>query len=196
MPRGRREVGSEWEIHLSPWVLLDGEYREFEEGQRAEFAIEVSLLTSDLVVELGANRVARPLRGGSYELTADVIAVRNDAWAVDFGVRGYIEGPPPEDVMLGSTVVASATLGVDPFHYFDHLARFETFPELIYTWDVVSIRREIAPVVAGPRGPRPDRSRSVVRSVGRTSSEVAPTEWVDFTMNCRLVDGASRHRTS
>lgn len=194
MARARRELDGEWDIHISPWVLLDGLYRQFEEGQRAEFAVEVR--PSDGVqLDAGGRRLSDRREDGSYELAADVIAVRDDAWALDFGIRGYVEGPAPVEVMLGSTVNVTATLGVDPFHYVDHLATLETFPEMIYAWDVISIEREIAPLVAGAQGRRPDRTRSVVRSVGRTSLEVGSSEWVDFRMRCRLVGGVRRQRS-
>lgn len=194
MGRVRRELGGEWDIHISPWVLLDGFYRQFEEGQRAEFAVEVRPIDG-VQLDAGGGRLSSRRADGSYGLVADVIAVRDDAWALDFGIRGYVEGPPPLEVMLGSTVTVTATLGVDPFHYLDHLASLETFPELIYAWDVISIEREIAPLVAGAQGRRPDRARSVVRSVARTSSKIGSSEWIDYGMRCRLVDGASRHRS-
>jgi hypothetical protein len=59
----------------------------------------------------------------------------------------YEQARPPRGTFPGQIIRSRLSLGVDPFFYFDELARDGRYPALVYTWDVRGIRRETAPHV-------------------------------------------------
>jgi len=149
-----------WSLGMDAWIVQDGNYGEFERGQVAELAVEF-WATDRLVDAPGHAPSARPKGDGSYAITGQVIAIRDDAWALDCGIGIFQDQRPPDGISIGDWLTGTVHLGIDPFFYFEHLHAFEAFPPLIYTWQIVTISIQTAPFieVGGVPEPRsgPDR---------------------------------------
>jgi len=128
----------------------------------------------------------------TYELVAELVAeiVGREPWVVDFGLRAYcddLETPLGED---GAVVSFSAYLGVDPFTYFEQLAKDRAVPSLIYTWRVERIGRETAPWIEQEPG-------FFVRDhTKRAFAEVRENGWEDDAGDLRPRMDAHRSRAS
>jgi hypothetical protein len=179
---------SDWSFSIAAWVIQDGNYPDFKSGQRAEFAVEF-YAPERLTRGPGGARSAAGEGNGWYELSGTVVAVTESAWFVDCGIVVYDERPPKR-IRVGDGVAGRVLLSVDHYMYFESLAKQREAPSLIYTWDLVRIRRETAPYV-------PDKSgRLYVRDEAKRGLvEVAGTDaWEDddghaeYVFDCRLRD--------
>jgi len=139
----------DWAIALDSWVVQDENYGDFSSGQRAEFALEFEP-ERDLEVSKEDAPSVRHLRDELYEVTATVRHSDEEFSVIDFGLQAYAQHPPlPEGATPGQSVKGTVGLGVDPFTYFEGLASLPGAPPLIYTWNVLSIRRQGAPWLKG-----------------------------------------------
>jgi hypothetical protein len=128
---------------MSAWVIQDGNYPDFAVGQRAEFALE--FYAAEQLRPGRGPGTAVSLGDARYEISATVTTVREDAWVIDFGIQAYRESPPAPDIEVGSDVAGIVYVGIDPFSYFERLAHVPDMPPLVYTWDILDIRRIMAP---------------------------------------------------
>jgi hypothetical protein len=104
-------------------------------------------------VRAGTKRQAIQVAEGLYQITASVVHVGDHGWVPDFGLLAYQDTAPPEGVAVGQVLAGRATLGVDPYSYFEQLAKDPRYPDMVYTWNVRSIGRDTAPfVLHGKRG--------------------------------------------
>ena len=140
--------------------MEDGNYGDFAVGDRIEVAVECFLggTVTPAAGELHATYTGEDDDFQSrYAICADIVhrpsmssvtGVYSPLWwqwrritqevVLDCGAfRVYTEAAIPE----GATrIAAKATLGVDPFPYWERLAHVPGFPHLIYTWTVDAIR--------------------------------------------------------
>ena len=130
-----------WNIGLSAWIVQDGNYGDFERGQTAEFAVEFWVRGQ---LEPAARApTARP-NGDAYDIVGAVGPVVPEAWALDCGIPVFQTGAPPAGVAPGDVVAGTVEFGVDPFDYFERLARIDAMPPLVLSWRIESIRRRTA----------------------------------------------------
>lgn len=142
-----------WLVGLDAWVVQDGNYPDFSTSQRTEFALEFAsrggLTPSGGPHEAGV----RWIGGSQYEVTAQIVHDEPNAQVLDFGILAYhfigIEDPMHRP-RTGAWVTGKINLSVDPFFYFDQLARQPGFPALIYTWTVEEILQVVTPASPGP----------------------------------------------
>jgi hypothetical protein len=137
----------EWTVGLAAWIIQDGNYGEFAVGDHAEFALQFYLGEGLAPVRAGTKRQAIQVAEDLYQITASVVHVGDHGWVLDFGLLAYGETAPPEGVAVGQVLAGRAALGVDPFSYFEQLAKDPRYPDMVYTWNVRSIGRETAPFV-------------------------------------------------
>jgi hypothetical protein len=187
----------EWTFSLAPWVILDGSYPDFEDGQRAQFAVE-AVPVEPLALGPGPAAVAAdPLGADRYEIEAEVVVVTEGGWALDFGLAAYEHGEPPPGASPGAAVRGVVELGVDPWFYLEELAGEDTFPALIHTWDVIGITRETARLVDRGDGvlvADPASRRS--RRVAATDAAADAGEPVRYLLHCRRLDTPPRRRSA
>lgn len=188
-----------WSIGLAAWIIQDGNYGDFAAGDRAEFAVEF-YAPDELADAIGAQPHASHLGDGMYDITARVVHAHERGWVLDFGILAYREEEHfptmrARGVEVGSLVTGRVSLGVDPFFYFEALARIPEWPDLIYTWDVREIWRETAPFVQSGNVHVRDESRRARVSVPRTDAWHDDSGNGDYLFVCDLV-AAARKRTS
>jgi hypothetical protein len=186
----------EWTFSLAPWVIQDGSYPDFEDGQRAQFAVEAVPL-GELEVGPGpAAASARHIGEDRYEIEAELITTTAGAWAFDFGLAAYEQGDPPAGASAGSALHGTVGLGVDPHLYLEELAAERAFPALVHTWDIVGITREVAPLVDRGDGVRiPDPARRRARRIAATDAFAEGAEAVRYLLHCRRVEAPPRRRS-
>jgi hypothetical protein len=140
-PNARRSIG------LAAWIIQDGNYADFNVGDRAEFALEF-YAAGDVELVPGSDVHATHLHDDDrYDVVGHVVHMDERCWVLDFGLLAFHEGVVPEGVVPGQTVRACIGIGVDPFMYFERLSHDPAYPDMVYTWDIQAIRRETAPFV-------------------------------------------------
>lgn len=156
---------------LSPWILDDGNYEDFHVGDVASFALECYPRSLAPSTQAGAR--AAHVEGGRYQVNAAVAYVEPDFTVLDFGVRAYTRHLRPASAWLAGELA----LGIDPYFYFERFSKNVQIPPLIYTWRIVRIIQEWAPLIMGksPYGGKGwiwDLSRKVAADVPATDAWV------------------------
>ena len=188
------EVGNRWSIGLAGWIVQDGNYDDFCTGQRAEFAVEF-YMPDGVQGAAGEPLGAVHLRDDLYEVIARVVHCDRRGWVLDFGIMAFCQGTPPEGIREAATVRAQMTLGVDPFFYFEDLAKDPEWPNLIYTWDIREIWRETAPFIQRGNVFVRDETKLARITIPRTDAWRDDDGNGDYVFVCELVE-TSRKRSS
>jgi hypothetical protein len=179
-------ANSEWTVGLAAWIIQDGNYDDFAVGDHAEFALQCC--PEGLApVRAGTKHQAMQVDEDLYQITAMVVHVGDHGWVLDFGLLAYGDNAPPEGVAAGQVLTGRAALGVDPFSYFEQLAKDPRYPDMVYTWNVRSIGRETAPFV--PRGNgwvRDERMRGRA-DVPTTNAWTDADGHADYVLRCELL---------
>jgi len=128
------------DVHVPAWIIADGNYSPFHEGETRDFALEF-YSPSPLTIVRGSVKSLRPQGGNRYRVSAEVVFVAGRVWVVDCGVLAYSEGDTviPEGVVSGKFVEGSLVFGIDPFFYFEKLWKLPGMPPLVYQWHIDSV---------------------------------------------------------
>ena len=179
-----------WLVGLDSWVIQDGNYPDFVTGQRTEFALEFAsrggLKRLDEAREVGVQWIT----GSRYEVTAQVVHDEPNAQVLDFGILAYhfigIEDPGHQS-HVGSWVTGEVNLSVDPFFYFEELAREDGFPALLYTWTVQEVlqKSEEQSAQGGTDHVDPDGTHGYVR-IERTDAWGDVGKLPSYLLRCRM----------
>ena len=193
-PPGRTSaVDAAWVIGLDSWIVQDGNYRDFSEGQDAAFAVE--FFPGELGVIRGTNPTASHLGGNRYRIEGQVVFASARAWVLDCGICMYEEHPPPTGVAVGAFVEGEVCLGVDPFFYYEELAKLPDMPPLVYGWHIARIELDLAPwIEVKPRTFERDTTRPGWKDVDATDAWNDDGGNAHYLLHSRLLDRpATRH---
>jgi hypothetical protein len=179
-----------WSLGLSAWVIQDGNYGDFERGQRAELAVEFYF--EETPVLSGEAPGVRHLGGCTYELTGRVVLNESEVWVLDFGILAYQRLRAPRDWNVGDVVRGRATLGVDPFFYFERLGADPAMPALIYTWDVARMLRQSAPLVESEGVFERDASQLDWAEIAATDAWADDGGSAEYVLECELLAEAPK----
>lgn len=136
-------------IGLSAWIIQDGNYEDFAQGDHAAFALEF-FAPSKLSVFTPGQEPAVSLSNlgeANYEAIGKVGHVERRWWVVDFGVLAFREESPPLRAAPGDWVRGDIYLGIDPFFYFERLSKIRGAPALIYDWRIKKIEIQTGPFI-------------------------------------------------
>lgn len=182
-------------IGLSSWVIQDGNYADFEQGQTAAFALEffapepLAAVSPDTPLE----RSLTYRRGNAYDLVADVAFIGRHWCVLDAGYRLFSGIDAPGDWTLGLTVRGAVEVSVDPFFYFEDFSKAPRAPPLIYDWRIDRIELETTPWVrASEAVPHRDRSRPSWRDIPRTDAWNDDGGHAEYLLTCTLLDNQRR----
>ena len=186
----------EWHIGLSAWIIQDGNYPDFAVGDRFEAALEFGFYHPPAMVERGVPS-AKHVEGCDYEVVARIETVAPDLWVVDIGIKAFQESPPPVGALPGQMASGQIYLGIDPFFYFESLGQLPQLPPLIYTWRVLDIVRQTAPLIpAGERMLVRDPERRGWQPLERTEAWKDDGGNGEYVLRCELLpDPPQRSRT-
>jgi hypothetical protein len=180
-------VPGTWAIHLDSWIIQDGNYDDFSRGQDAAFAVE--FYPDELVVVSAGDRTASHLGGNRYHIEGEVAFASQGAWVLDCGLRIYQQEPPPARVVQGMSVRGEVVLGVDPFFYFEELAKLPGMPPLVYGWHIERIERDMAPwIEVASGGFERDPSRPGWNDVEATDAWNDDGGLASYLLHARLLD--------
>jgi hypothetical protein len=186
----------EWWIGLSAWVIQDGNYADFHEGQEAEFAVEFHPEEGLSLGNAPAEVTVLALADDSYDVVGRVVAVLDNAWVIDFGLRAYQAKKPPDAVQIGGLVRGRIRLGLDPFFYFEDLAKRPEMPPLIYSWIIAEIRRQVAPLILKGGVWVRDPERHGWERQPKTDAWQDDDGVAEYLLTCRLLDLPPKDRSS
>ncbi len=187
---------SDWALSIAAWVIQDGNYPDFEKGQRLEVAVEFYAPELLLKSESGA-RSAVGDGDGWYLVDGTVAAVLESVWVVDCGILVYGEGPPA-GVAVGDGVRGRMLLSLDHYLYFEQLAKRRAMPALIYTWDLVRLRQETAPFIldATTNVRVRDETKRQLVEIGATDAWNDDEGHAEYVLDCRLADVPPKRTSS
>jgi hypothetical protein len=175
-----------WSLGLSAWIIQDGNYGEFRRGQRLELAVEFYFQEEPMLS--GEAVGARHLDGCTYELTGRVVLAEQDVWVLDVGILVFQQLQAPRAWKVGDVVRGRATLGVDPFFYFERLAEDPAMPALIYTWDLARLQRQTAPLVEREGVFERDETKLAWEETAATDAWADDGGSAEYVLECELLD--------
>lgn len=167
--------------------LQDGNYGDIACGERLDAAVEFYFEDAPTLAE-ERTPAAQHEGGSTYEVVGCVTIVESDAWVIDIGIPVFWESAPPKGLSVGDCVAGKATLGVDPFFYFERLGQRVSMPPLIYIWRIFEILRQTAPYIpAGPRVMIRDPSKLGWAPLQRTDAWNDDAGRADYLLRCELL---------
>jgi hypothetical protein len=188
----------EWVLGLSSWIVQDGNYGDFDRGDRFEAAVEFAFDEPPQLVESSAQLSSSHVEGSTYDVVGRVVLVEADVWVIDIGIGIFSEHKPPLGLAVGDVLAGKVFVGVDPFFYFERLGQRPSMPPLIYTWKVTGIARQTAPFIeTRPRLLVRDPSKLGWEEVERTNAWSDDDGRGDYVLRCALLpESPKRARTA
>ncbi len=109
-----------FDIYMHSWIVADGNYRDFREGETRQFALEFWAPNFLSMSERQEKSVTSDSRY-TYRINAQVTYSSAEILVIDFGVLAYSEAAEylQLGVKAGDFVNGQIALGVDPFFYFE-----------------------------------------------------------------------------
>ncbi|MGH3327494.1 MAG: hypothetical protein ACRDPT_06830 [Streptomycetales bacterium] len=146
-----------WWIGLHSWIIQDGNYPDFTQGQQVEFAVEFSRTKGLSSTDESRGRGWRHLFDNIYDISG-IVQFSYRFLILDFGLSVYsITQMSSSEARLrqGDWVEGDIALSVDPFFYAKGHSKSssgsEHIPPLVYTWVVEVIALQTAPwILAKP----------------------------------------------
>jgi hypothetical protein len=163
-------VDGTW-VCLDSWIVQDGNYGDFSQGQDAAFAVE--FYPGDLEVVRDSDSTASHLGGNRYQVEGRVVFASAGAWVLDCGLWMY------EQRLI----------------YFEELAKLPGMPPLVYGWHIERIELDVAPwIEVGPRTLARDPTRPGWKAVEATDAWNDDGGSASYLLHSRLLDRpAVRH---
>ncbi|MGD0880968.1 MAG: hypothetical protein ABSB09_05315 [Acidimicrobiales bacterium] len=174
-----------WLIGLDAWIIQDGNYPDFSTGQVAEFAVEFYSRQGLEVMTSASRPLARHLRDSHYSIEGQVRCDDEDALVIDVGI-GVFRETTQEHFPVGTMVAGEVYLGIDPFFYFERLAKLRKDPPLIYTWKIQRIQRQTAPFIRSGNGLIRDVSQSNWADIESTDAWSDDEGNGSYLLECQL----------
>jgi hypothetical protein len=164
-------------VGLSSWIIQDGNYGDFRRGKQVAFALEFYASTD--WVEVYALAPSLVHKGeGRYRSVGQVVHVADEWWAIDVGFLLFDRAKPPPVVRLGCWLANEISIGIDPFFYFESLAREADAPALIYDWTISKIEIQTAP--------------SIWREIAATNAWEDEGGRAEYLLHCTRIEGPAR----
>ncbi len=182
-----------WDIFLDSWVTMDWGYNDVACGEIIESPLYFS---SDGMVptEETQKRVERKQNDSRrYHVMAEVTAVWDYKWEIDFGLRAISANPVPAGVTRGSYVTGEVELGID----------YPPTDLLGYRWSIEAITKETAPRIPvddkefmrrHPKHRISDLARATYTNVERTdgySDSLLEETHIRYILYCQRMDSGN-----
>jgi hypothetical protein len=186
------------EIHLSRWIIEDGNYEDFYIGDKRRFALEF-WASSPLTGTTEKVMRLQQQSAHSYDVSGELVFASGEFWVLDCGVLTYSERQSEIEVgcKVGDFVQGNLRLGIDPFFYFETHHKIPNVPALIYEWQVNSIEQDTTPYVLSDddRMYVRDESKRSHQSVRGTAKElITPDRGAEFILYCSKLGTAPSHK--
>ena len=178
-------------VSLDSWIIQDGNYGDFARGDRRAFALEFHAEELVAVPDWETTEVSfRRQRGAAYKVRARKVFEAAGWRVIDFGLLAYSEDG---SIVPGDGAVRGRIeLGVDPFTYFERLARTTDAPALIYDWEIRQIERGVLPGAAPGDDSTLPRAAAPLIEVDRTKAWTDEGGRATYLLHCRRLPGEPR----
>ncbi len=180
------------DVYIDGWVITDGNYADFIEGEVREFALEFYAPLS-LAKSARSAKQLGPSSGYTYDVTAEVVLASDDICVIDFGLLAYSGSllDLKAGNRAGDVVEGNIRLGVDPFFYFEALAQLPSVPPLIYRWHIDAIEQDTTPYMLKDGTYVPDEKHRAFAHIGATFENVSRVNDVSpaYVLHCSKLDG-------
>jgi hypothetical protein len=189
---GTPDSAANWDIGLSAWIIQDGNYPDFEVGQTVEFAVEFWIPDGVGCGPSDKKASATNLGDCVYDAVAEIIFQTADITIFDIGFMAYRETSSlQQSLPTGSRIAVRLGLGIDPFLYFESLSKLADVPPLVYSWKIISILRQTAPLVETESDGRKIRIRDPQRlnyeEIRRTDAWNDDGGYAEYVLRCDLL---------
>jgi hypothetical protein len=187
-------------VGLSSWIIQDGNYPDFVRDQQTSFALEFYPVKALQVDEPGTPSsialINRPDWSARYNATGRVIYVADDWWVVDFGLLAFQEDKAGKHKFRpGDYVRGEISFGIDPFFYFEQLARRDDAPALIYDWTITKIEMQTAPrIETKPKYFERDPRLPGWREIEKTDAWQDDDGNAEYLLHCRRGEAPLRRK--
>jgi len=184
------------EIHLSRWIIEDGNYDDFCVGERRKFALEFWASTP-LTRSVESVIALREQSGHSYDVCGKLVFASDGVWVIDCGLLAYSEQEIDGGCKVGDFVQGNLRFGVDPFFYFEQHYKIPSIPPLIYEWQVNSIEQDTTPYILSNDAriyirDESQRSHQTVR--GTAKNLIVLDQGPEFLLYCSDLGTAPSHK--
>jgi hypothetical protein len=193
----------QWKITIAPWVIQDGNYKDFKRGQIAEFALEFAYKKLEPAqvktrsVELTSNSRY------CYNVTAEVVYFQEKVWVLDFGLKVYSGTKRVQEQPIGQYLEGDLDLQIDPFFYYEWHNKLPAIPPLIYTWQIDRIEQQTAILVytkdenginIGRASPETIQNEEIERTDARGDVRTNKRRVMDYILYCTKLDVAPKYQ--
>jgi hypothetical protein len=189
------------DVHLSSWIIGDGNYRTFYVGETREFALE--FYSSAPLPPLQTHmKSLQPRNAYRYDISAEVVFAAGDACVIDCGVLAYTQsiGTVSDGIACGDFIGGEGIFGVDLFFYFERLRQVPGMPPLIFDWHINSIDQETTPLTLSKVCDRltyirdeAQRSFGAVLGTDETLTQF-PDICPEYVLRCTRLEEPPRHQ--
>jgi hypothetical protein len=182
-------------VGVSSWIIKDGNYGNFRQGDHAAFALEFYAPTALALTGHAYGQTPSLLNVDSnlYRVAGQVSYFSSDWWVVDAGVLLYQKHRPPGGVKIGSWLYGEVRLGIDPFFYLQRLSREYAAPALIYDWQINRIEIQTAPLIEDNTGVMVrDPERLGWRDIDETNAWHDDDGHAEYVLHCQRLDSPPR----
>jgi hypothetical protein len=177
-------------IALNGWIIQDGNYPDMRVGDTVRFALEF-YRKSEWQPSNDRQARLRHLSDAEYDAAWKVSLLRPSAMIINVGILAFQQTQALAPFAEGSWYEGVICLGVDPFFYFESLAKCDWMPALIYTWAIREIIRDTTPRILVDHPSVPGINKQAwVRDASRRSSVAVPAtdawnhEDADYVLVC------------
>ena len=188
-------IGSTVRISLHSWIIQDGNYLDFRQGEVRSFAIAFD---ADAPVETKSGKpgLIEHIEEFVYRAVGRVVHRTADLWVMDFGFGAYADQDLPDNAITGRLLEGNFGLGIDPYDYYDTLHSQSGVPPLIYDWRIKQILMNMAPFIEtnlhGTCYRERDPDRRARREVSATDANVDDGGDADYILVCERLDKPPR----
>jgi hypothetical protein len=186
-------------VGLSSWIIQDGNYPDFERNQQTAFALEFypaeNLQVSESQAAPSLSLINSSAWSALYNAIGRVVHVADDWWVVDFGLLAFREDKSRKHKFRpGDRVRGEISFGIDPFFYFERLARQDGAPALIYGWTITKIEMQTAPrIETKPKYFERDPQLLGWREIEKTDAWQDDDRSAEYLLHCRRAQASPRH---
>jgi len=178
-----------WSIHLSPWVIQDGNYGDFAKGQTAEFAVEFWIPEGSEVTQCEDPPGAKAV-GHEYDAIGRCILQNAEVTLLDIGICVYRQESPctsSAPFESGQVFRTRISLGVEPFSWFAAELANGVVQPMVYTWRIESILRQTAPLILVGRTLVRDAERLGYEEIDGTNAWEDDGGHAEYVLRCELL---------
>jgi len=190
-PENGQVLPDTWGIHLSSWVIQDGNYPDLVAGQTAEFPLGFWVPDGSVAEAYSTEPRVRNSADYFYDVVARCAAQSDQATLLDIGILVYGQMALISEPAFPAGVTFRIRLGLDlgPFRY----GIGDSGP-MVYSWRIKSILRQTAPLMeVAPRTFTRNPNRPAYEEIPRTDAWRDDGGSAEYLVRCEFLAAAPKN---